>query len=91
VAATAALKCNCVVLTSAIASVNVPKGITPLTFPFQLTTWWWLLAAQKWTQIGGTFAPVPAIINPLIGDDLALEPYHASSILQYFAPQPAAS
>jgi urea transporter len=76
------LSCICVMLTSAIASVTVPKGITPLTFPFQLTTWWWLLAAQKWTQIGGTFAPVPAIINPLIGDDLALKSYPASSIIE---------
>lgn len=76
------LSCICVMLTSAIASISVPKGITPLTFPFQLTTWWWLLAAQKWTQIGGTFAPVPGIIDPIKVDDLGLKSYTASSIIE---------
>jgi len=76
------LSCICVMLTSAVASIAVPKGITPLTFPFQLATWWWLLAAQKWTQIGGTFAPVPAIINPSSGDDLGLKAYPASNIIE---------
>jgi urea transporter/ankyrin repeat protein len=76
------LSCVCVMLTSSVASILVPKGITPLTFPFQLTTWWWLLAAQKWTQIGGTFAPVPAIINPNGADDLGVKSYPASSIIE---------
>jgi urea transporter/ankyrin repeat protein len=76
------LSCICVMLTSAVASVTVPKGITPLTFPFQLCTWWWLLAAQRWTQIGGTFAPVPSIISPAVVDDLGLKSYTASSVVQ---------
>ncbi len=76
------LSCICVMLTSAVASVTVPKGITPLTFPFQLCTWWWLLAAQRWTQIGGTFAPVPSIINPAAVDDLSLKTYSAASIVE---------
>jgi urea transporter/ankyrin repeat protein len=76
------LSCICVMLTSAVANISVPKGITPLTFPFQLATWWWLLAAQKWTQIGGTYAPVPGIIDPIKADDLGLKSYSASSIVE---------
>jgi urea transporter len=76
------LSCICVMLTSAVASISVPNGITPLTFPFQLATWWWLLAAQKWTQIGGTYAPVPGIIDPIKADDLGLKSYTASSIVE---------
>jgi urea transporter len=40
-----------VCLTSALASVLVPNGITPLTFPFQLSTWWYLAAAQQWNHV----------------------------------------
>jgi urea transporter len=40
-----------VMITSAIASLSVPNGITPLTFPFQLSTWWYLAAAQQWNHV----------------------------------------
>ena len=51
-----------VFLTSIFAGCLVPTlGLTPLTFPFQVATWIWILAAQQWPAAGLHGAPVPGL------------------------------
>lgn len=60
-----------VVITSGLASVMVPKlRLTPLTFPFQLVTWMWLLSAQRSAHFPATYAPTPSLANQHDPDDL---------------------
>ena len=54
--------CLSVFLTSMSATALVPRGLTPLTFPFQLSTWIWMLAAQHWQGAGLSGAPVPELM-----------------------------
>ena len=46
-----------VIVASAIASISVPMGITPLTFPFQMASWMWLLAARRWGHVSSSVEP----------------------------------
>ena len=52
-----------VIFTSAAARVLVPQGVTPLTFPFQLATWAWLLAVQQWGHVTSSNAPTPSFVR----------------------------
>ena len=55
--------CMTVIFTSATARVLVPQGVTPLTFPFQLATWIWLLGVQQWGHVTASYAPVPSLLR----------------------------
>jgi urea transporter len=53
--------CMTVIVTGAVARLLVPQGITPLTFPFQLVAWMWLLGAQQWGHVTARFSPRPSL------------------------------
>ena len=52
-----------VIFTGVMARVLVPQGVTPLTFPFQLATWTWLLGVQQWGHVTANYAPVPSLLR----------------------------
>ena len=58
------MACFSVIVAAAIARLIVPVGLTPLTFPFQVSTWLWLLGAQAWGHVTTMYAPDPVLMDP---------------------------
>ena len=59
-----------VVLCMSLARVLVPNfGIVPLTFPFQLATWSWLLGAQRWSNFTPGHGIQPALAQLSLTDN----------------------
>ena len=52
-----------VLVTQCVANVSVPIGITPLTFPFQVSTWLFLLTIQVSSHTTTRYGLVPALNN----------------------------
>ncbi len=70
-----------VFLTSVFAGCLVPTlGLTPLTFPFQVAAWIWILAAQQWPAAGLAGAPVPGLSVLAGGDSTAAAAAAAAAI-----------
>jgi urea transporter len=51
-----------VLITTSTAKLLVPKGLTPLTFPFQISTWVWLLSAQVFQHVAVESSLVPKLM-----------------------------
>jgi urea transporter len=78
--------CMTVIVTGAVARLLVPQGITPLTFPFQLVTWVWLLGAQQWGHVTARSSPLPKLqINMYTNLTAAVQ---GTAAVEYGAPTP---
>ena len=75
-----------VLITSALASLCVPKGVTPLTLPFQLATWLYFLAASSSAHVEIPFALSPTLLINASVPDAAMpflaQGYDASNIVK---------
>jgi urea transporter len=69
--------CMTVVFTSAAARILVPQGITPLTFPFQLVTWMWLLGTQQWSHVTAIHSPIPSLQIHVNNGTASTKPFQA--------------
>jgi urea transporter len=76
------LGCITVIIAAATASILVPMELTPLTFPFQLATWLWFLAAQTWSNVQINNLPMkPQLVNVTVAD-LATPSYDPSRVVE---------